>query len=86
MANTLSTGTAEVASETPLQETWRHFKKNRLGVVGLWVLGLLVLTALVGKVFTEWFVVFDPATERRKGERPHGHQELLHRSYPHFSS
>ncbi len=47
--------------ETPLQEFWRLFKKDRLGVAGL---AVLVVAALAGKTLTEWTPVFDPATVR----------------------
>lgn len=50
--------------ETPFQEFWRIFRKDRLAMSGLVVLTILLITALAGKVFTEWLVVFDPATVR----------------------
>ncbi len=50
--------------ETPLQEAWRIFQKDRLALSGLVVLVLLVVMAAAGKVLTEWVVVFDPATVR----------------------
>lgn len=52
------------ASETPLQELWRIFRKDRLAVIGLIVLVLLLVAAIAGKVLTEWAVVFDPAIVR----------------------
>ena len=52
------------ASETPWQEFWRIFRKDRLAMVGLAVLGILLVTAIAGKVLTEWIVVFDPSTVR----------------------
>jgi peptide/nickel transport system permease protein len=52
------------ALETPLQEVWRLFQKDRLAMIGLVVLSLLLVTALVGKALTEWTVVFDPTTVR----------------------
>lgn len=51
-------------AETPLQEAWRIFRKDRLAVAGLLVLGLLVVLAAAGKLLTDWQVVFDPATVR----------------------
>jgi peptide/nickel transport system permease protein len=52
------------AAETPLQQVWRTFRKDRLAMAGLYLLiGLLVL-ALVGKLITEWWVLFDPTTVR----------------------
>lgn len=50
--------------ETPWQETLRIFKKDRLAVAGSIVLALLVLTAVFGKVLTEWVVVFNPEVVR----------------------
>jgi len=50
--------------ETPLQELWRIFHKDRLAVIGLVVLIFLLIAALAGKVLTEWTVTFDPATVR----------------------
>ena len=58
-------GEAELPTpETPLQEAWRIFQKDRLALSGLVVLVLLVAMAAAGKVLTEWVVVFDPATVR----------------------
>jgi len=51
-------------AETPLQQVWREFRRDRLAMLGLYVLIALVLIALVGKMLTEWWVVFDPATVR----------------------
>ncbi len=39
-------------------------RKDRLAVAGLYVLAALVVLALVGKLLTEWWVVFDPTTVR----------------------
>ena len=50
--------------ETPLQELWRIFHKDRLAVIGLVVLIFLLIAALAGKGLTEWTVTFDPATVR----------------------
>ena len=52
------------APETPLQELWRIFHKDRLAVIGLVVLSFLLIAALAGKGLTEWTVTFDPATVR----------------------
>jgi peptide/nickel transport system permease protein len=52
------------AAETPFQQVWRAFRKDRLAVAGLYVLMALVVLALVGKLLTEWWVVFDPTTVR----------------------
>lgn len=51
-------------AETPFQEFWRIFQKDRLAMSGLVVLVILLITALAGKIFTEWLVVFDPAIVR----------------------
>lgn len=56
--------TDSIRAETPLQEAWRIFRKDRLAVAGLLVLGLLVVLAAAGKLLTDWQVVFDPATVR----------------------
>lgn len=51
-------------SETPFQQVWRSFRKDRLAMMGLFALGALLVLAVVGKLLTEWWVVFDPATVR----------------------
>lgn len=51
-----------VIYETPFDEFWRLFKRDRLAMVGLVVLVLLLFMAVAGKALTEWWVVFDPAT------------------------
>jgi peptide/nickel transport system permease protein len=51
-------------AETPFQQVWRNFRKDRLAVAGLYVLAALVVLALVGKLLTEWWIVFDPTTVR----------------------
>jgi peptide/nickel transport system permease protein len=45
-------------------EVWRQLRKDRLASAGLVVLGVLALTALLGKLLTEWFVLFDPTLVR----------------------
>ncbi|MGH8584353.1 MAG: ABC transporter permease [Gammaproteobacteria bacterium] len=50
--------------ETPLQRTWRLFRKDRLALLGLMVLSLLLVTAVLGKALTEWWPVFNPALVR----------------------
>ncbi len=47
--------------ETPFEEFWKLFKRDRLAMVGLGVLVLLLFMAVAGKALTEWWVVFDPA-------------------------
>ena len=57
---------AEIPSggETPGQQFWRLFKRDRLAMAGLVVLAMLLLAAVGGKVFTEWVVAFNPETVR----------------------
>ena len=52
------------AAETPLQQVWRTFRRDRLAMSGLYVLAALLLLALMGKALTEWWTVFDPAAVR----------------------
>jgi peptide/nickel transport system permease protein len=52
------------AAETPLQQVWRAFRKDRLAMAGLYLLLVMLLLALVGKLITEWWVLFDPTTVR----------------------
>ncbi|KHD07831.1 peptide ABC transporter permease [Candidatus Thiomargarita nelsonii] len=54
----------DIQSETPLQEFWRLFQKDKLALSGLVILLLLIIAALAGKALTEWTIVFDPATVR----------------------
>jgi peptide/nickel transport system permease protein len=51
-------------AQTPLQQAWRSFRKDKLAMGGLYVLGAMLVLALVGKALTEWWIVFDPATVR----------------------
>lgn len=51
-------------AETPFQQVWRTLRRDRLAMIGLWVLGLLIALAFFGKLLTEWWVVFDPTTVR----------------------
>lgn len=41
-------------------EVWRQLRRDRLALAGLVVLVALLVTALLGKLLTEWVVVFDP--------------------------
>lgn len=50
--------------ETPLAEAWRQFKKDKLAMAGLYVLGVLVVLAILGKVLTEAWVVLDASAVR----------------------
>jgi peptide/nickel transport system permease protein len=45
-------------------EVWQALRRDRLALAGLVVLVLLGATALLGKLLTEWFVVFDPTLVR----------------------
>ncbi len=45
-------------------EVWRQLRRDRLALAGLVVLALLFVTALFGKLLTEWLVVFDPTLVR----------------------
>lgn len=40
-------GKRQLQSETPLQRTWRHFRRHRLGVVGAIIIAMIGLTAVV---------------------------------------
>jgi peptide/nickel transport system permease protein len=50
--------------ETPWEEFLRIFTKDYQALFGFWVLIILLLTALAGKAFTEWWVIFDPEVVR----------------------
>ena len=45
-------------------EVWRQLRRDRLAMAGLVVLALLFVTAFVGKLLTEWLVLFDPTLVR----------------------
>ena len=60
----LSAGVQPAITETPPQQFWRVFRRDRLAMAGLVVLALLLGTAVVGKVLTAWLPAFDPATVR----------------------
>ena len=51
-------------AETPWQEFLRIYKKDTLAVLAFFVLLLLLVTAVAGKVLTEWWVVFDAEVVR----------------------
>jgi len=51
-------------AETPAQQLWRTFRKDRLAMVGLYTLLTLLVVALLGNLLTGWWVVFDPTTVR----------------------
>ena len=57
----LPSGTDDALGGASLRgEVWKQLRRDRLASIGLVVLGLLVLMALLGKLLTEWIVVFDP--------------------------
>ena len=51
-------------AESPAQQLWLTFRKDRLAMLGLYVLATLLVVALIGQLLTGWWVVFDPATVR----------------------
>ena len=64
MSNVAPAAERLAPAETPFRQVWRAFRKDRFAVAGLYVLATLVIMALVGKLLTEWWVVFDPTTVR----------------------
>jgi peptide/nickel transport system permease protein len=64
MSNAAPAAERLAPAEAPFQQVWRAFRRDRLAVAGLYVLAALVVLALVGKLLTEWWVVFDPTTVR----------------------
>jgi peptide/nickel transport system permease protein len=61
----LPSGTDDALGGASLRgEVWKQLRRDRLASVGLVVLGVLVVMALLGKLLTEWIVVFDPAMVR----------------------
>jgi peptide/nickel transport system permease protein len=55
---------AAIAAPSLKGEVWRQLRKDRLASAGLVVLVLLVVVALLGKLVTEWLMVFDPTLVR----------------------
>jgi peptide/nickel transport system permease protein len=70
MAQTAGPASVPSGSDTPIAgtslrgEVWKQLRRDRLASAGLVVLGLLLLMALLGKLLTEWIVIFDPSTVR----------------------
>jgi peptide/nickel transport system permease protein len=61
----LSSGSDSATGALSLKgEVWRQLRRDRLALAGLVVLALLFVTALLGKLLTEWLVVFDPTLVR----------------------
>jgi peptide/nickel transport system permease protein len=63
-AQPLPSAEALALAETPAQRVWRSLRRDRLAMAGLYVLTGLFALSLLGKLLTEWWVVFDPATVR----------------------
>lgn len=55
---------AESVSPVLEYRAWRAFLGDRLALAGVIVLVLLAFAAVVGKVLTDWFVVFNPSVVR----------------------
>ena len=55
---------AESVSPVLEYSAWRTFLGDRLALAGVIVLVLLAFAAVVGKVLTDWFVVFNPSVVR----------------------
>jgi len=51
-------------ADSPARALWRAFRKDRLAMLGLYVLLASIVVALLGKLLTGFWVVFDPATVR----------------------
>lgn len=48
----------------PISMFWRLLFQDKLAILGIFVLGMLLCLAILGKLFTEWIVIFDPTTVR----------------------
>ncbi len=57
-------GPSTTASSSPWHRSWRTLRRDGLSMAGLFVLILLLVAAVLGKVLTEWTEVLDPATVR----------------------
>ncbi len=60
----MSERAAESVSPVLEYSAWRAFLGDRLALAGVIVLVLLAFAAVVGKVLTDWFVVFNPSVVR----------------------
>lgn len=49
---------------SPLRERWEIFQRDKTALFSMIFLVTLLVAAILGKVFTEWVVVFDPKTVR----------------------
>ncbi len=45
-------------------ELWGYFRKDKTACAGMAILVILIAVALLGKMFTEWLIIFDPAEVR----------------------
>jgi peptide/nickel transport system permease protein len=55
---------APLAGASLRGEVWRQLRRDRLALAALCVLTALFVTALLGKLLTEWWVVLDPTLVR----------------------
>jgi ABC-type dipeptide/oligopeptide/nickel transport system permease subunit len=61
-------GIADVAEARPFRrDLWRRFRRNRLAVVGLVVLGVLVLAAIFAPLIAQYDPIRDRGTDYRSG-------------------
>ena len=61
---TLAAATEAVPAPAPTGDAWRAFRANRVALLALFVLLVLVVAAVLGKLLTEWWIVFDPSVVR----------------------
>jgi peptide/nickel transport system permease protein len=61
---TLAAATEAVPAPAPTGDAWRAFRANRVALLALFVLLALVVAAVLGKLLTEWWIVFDPSVVR----------------------
>jgi peptide/nickel transport system permease protein len=64
MTAPLAAAAEAVPAPAPSGDAWRAFRANRVAFASLFVLGALLVTAVLGKVLTEGWVIFDPAVVR----------------------
>ena len=64
MTAPLAAAAEALPAPAPSGDAWRAFRANRVALASLFVLAALLVTAILGKVLTEWWVVFDPAVVR----------------------
>jgi peptide/nickel transport system permease protein len=61
---TLAAATEALPAPAPTGDAWRAFRTNRVALAALFVLLALVVAAVLGKLLTEWWIVFDPSVVR----------------------